>query len=289
MSRVLTCVGKYAENPLYVDKVYANVYSIEELCYVLYENAFLLDRDIVDKRIAIWIEKELNLSDLARNLYGLINANASAAAFVGTILSYVGYYSKEEISKTESILRLNVSMNAFEKLKAKADFLVENKHYVLGIAEYDKLLDILPEEEDELRSKIYNNLGITYMKLYLYDSAEKCFLTAYELTNNETAYTHYLTVKRMSMTDDEYVRFIASRAGSYKESIILESEYSDAKTEFDSTDKAQELRNIFALRTGPDAGIYYDEIGRITEGLKEGYRDIVLEAEKGIDSREKID
>lgn len=289
MSRVLTCVGKYAENPLYVDKVYANVYSIEELCYVFYENAFLLDKDIVDKRTAIWIEKELNLPDLARNLYGLINANASAAAFVGTILSYTGYYSKDEIAKTESILRLNVSMNAFEKLKAKADFLVENKHYVLGIAEYDKLLEILPEEEEELRSKIYNNLGITYMKLYLFDSAEKCFLAAYEATNNETAYKHYLTVKRMSLKDDEYVRFVASHSGAYKESISLETEFLDAKAEFDSTDEAAGLRNIFALRTGPDAAIYYDEIGRITESLKEGYRDIVLETEKGINSRENID
>jgi len=289
MSRVLTCVGKYAENPLYVDKVYANVYSIEELCYVYYENAFLLDRDIVDKKTAVWIEKEAGLPDLARDLYGLVNANASAAAFVGTILTYVGYYSKDEIAKTESILRLNVSMNAFEKLKAKADFLVENKHYVLGIGEYMKLLEILPEEEEELRSRIYNNLGITYMKLYLYDSAEKCFLASYAATNNETAYRHYLTVKRMSLSDDDYVRFISSEGGFYKESITLETALNEAKAEFENTDDAAHLKEIFALRNGVDAALYYEELGRITEGLKENYRDIVLESERGITSQENGD
>ena len=167
MNRVLMCIGEYAETPYYIEKVYVNVYSAEELCYVIYENAFLLDKDILDRKLTDWIDKQLKLHDLARDLTVLINQNASAAAFAGTILSYVGYYSKDEISRVESILRMNVSMNVFEKWKAKADFLVENRHFVLAISEYEKLLKSLPDNETSLQASIYNNLGIAYLKLYL--------------------------------------------------------------------------------------------------------------------------
>ena len=219
MNRALTCIGDYAKSPFYVDKVFVNVYSAEELCYVLYENAFLLERDILDMRLAEWIDRELGLKDLARDLYVLINQNASAASFVGTILSYVGYYSGEEISKAESILRMNVSMSVFEKWKAKADFLVENKHYTLAIHEYERLIKSLPDDEATLKANVYNNMGITYMYLYLFDSAEECFTMSYKTDNNEDAYRHYLTVKRMSLSDEDYIKLIAEEEESYRLSI----------------------------------------------------------------------
>ncbi|MCQ2519120.1 MAG: hypothetical protein MJ107_01175 [Lachnospiraceae bacterium] len=278
MNRVLTTVGDYAESPYYVDKVFVNVYSAEELCYVLYENAFILDQSILDKKLALWVDRELHLPDLARDLIVLANQNASPSAFVGTILTYVGFYSKNEISRVENILRMNVSMNVFEKWKAKADFLVENKHYALAIREYEKLLKVLPEDEQGLLSAIYNNMGITYMNLSLFDSAVKFFLASFDVDGNEDAYRHYLTVKRMSLRDDEYVRFIASRDDAYNLSIELESRMEELNQGFDKSDEAQALNELFALRSTGESAKYYEEIGKITEELKEDYRDIVLDS-----------
>ena len=288
MNRALVPVGRYAENPFYIDKVFVNVYSSEELCYVLYENAFLLDREIMDIKLAGWIEKELGLPELSRELYRLINAGGTAAAFVGTILSYVGFYSEDEVSKAESILRLNVSMNAFEKMKAKADFLVENKHFILAIKEYEKLLSVLPEDETELKSRIYNNMGITYMNLYLYESAEKCFLSAYETNNDETAYIHYLTVKRMSLSEEEYIKMVADEAEAYRLSISLETRLEEAKHGFEESDAAVKLKELFELKDSQNSGLYYEEMKRITEGLKEDYRDIVLDTERTDTGTENI-
>ena len=281
MNRALTCIGDYAKSPFYVDKVFVNVYSAEELWYVLYENAFLLERDILDMRLAEWIDRELGLKDLARDLYVLINQNASAASFVGTILSYVGYYSGEEISKAESILRMNVSMSVFEKWKAKADFLVENKHYTLAIHEYERLIKSLPDDEATLKANVYNNMGITYMYLYLFDSAEECFTMSYKTDNNEDAYRHYLTVKRMSLSDEDYIKLIAEEEESYRLSITLESRMDDVKRTFDRTDTARSLKELFELKNTKEGNLYYEEIARITHQLKEDYRDIVLENEQG--------
>lgn len=279
MNRAILCVGAYASNPFYVDKVFVNVYSLEELNFVLYENAFLMDKEILNRLLAEWIDKELKLQDLAKDLYTLLNQDSSAAAMVGTILSYTGYYSEADIERVESILRMNVSMNAFEKWKAKADFLVENRHFVLALSEYRKLLDALPEEESDLRARVYNNMGVVYMGLYLSDSAEQCFLSSYEIDNNEEAYRQYLLVKRLSLDDEEYIKLIAEHEDAYRLSIQLESEMEEERRSFDETDEAKSLLELFQKKN-VDGQAYYEEMLRYTESLKEDYRDIVLDYER---------
>lgn len=277
-NRVILCTGEVAKTPYYFDKVYANLYTIEELCYVLYENAFLIDKDILDKKLVEWIEKELKLPELARNLYSLINTNALPGAFVGTIMEYSGYYTADEIEKVESILRMNVSMNVFEKWKAKGDFLFENRHYLLAIKEYEHVLSNVSDDETELISKVYNNMGVTYMAMYLYDSAIDCFKASYEVNNNDTAYRHLLVAQRLKLSEDEYIKLIADTEEAYRMSIPIEGELEGIKEEFEKSAKAQKLRELFELKDQKDALKYYEEITSITEGLKADYRDTTLEA-----------
>lgn len=280
MNNVYLCVGAKAKNPYYFEKVYANVYTIEELCYVLYENAFLIDRDILNRNLVLWIETECKLPDLARNLYSLINQNAQPGAFVGTILEYAGYYTKDEIDKVESILRMNVSMNVFEKWKAKADFLFENRHFLLAVREYEHLLETLDEDEMDLRSRVYKNMGVTYMNLNLYESAIECFKHAFEINNDETAYKYYLTAKRLELSEDDYIRFIADEEDAYRMSVPLEGELEAAKAEFEDSPEAKHMQEIFALKDRKEADLYFEEVTRMTESLKAEYRDMTIEAEQ---------
>ncbi|MCR4729194.1 MAG: hypothetical protein K5796_11200 [Lachnospiraceae bacterium] len=277
--QVLACVGKQAEKPYYFEKIYTNIYSVEELCYALYENAFLIDNDIVSKDLADWIYKECGLTDLAAGLYPLVNQNAQAVSFVGTILEYTGYYGRDEIEKAESILRMNISMSVFEKWKAKADFLLENRHYILACKEYERVLAALSEDETELKSKIYNNMGVAYMALYLTDKAAECFKTAYAIDNNETAYKHYLAAMRLKLSDDEYIKLIASEDEAYKMSIRLESEFEEIKKGFENTERAKSMQALMELKDSGNASLYYEEIGRMAERLKADYRDVVLEGD----------
>ena len=277
-NRVLTTVGNIATNPYYFEKVYVNVYSMEELCYVLYENAFLIDKDILDKKLVDWIDKECGLTTLARNLYMLINTNSLPGPFVGTILEYVGYYTADEIEKAESILRMNVSMNVFEKWKAKADFLYENHHYYLAIKEYERILAGIDEEEIDLRSHIYNNMGVAHMALNVYDTAVDCFKKAYEINNDPKAFKHLLIAERLRLSEDDYIKFIADSEDAYRMSIPIEGEIEDLKARFDESDKARHLRGLFELKDQKDAAVYYEEITAMTENLKDEYRDEVLES-----------
>ncbi len=276
-NRALMCVGELAKTPYYFDKAYVNIYSIEELCYVLYENAFMIDRDILDRKLVDWIDKELNLPDLARDLYPLINQNALPESFVGTILQYVGYYSKDEIDKAESVLRMNVSMSVFEKWKAKADFLFENRHYLLAIKEYEHVLSVIDEDETDLKSRIYNNMGVTYMALYYFDSAIECFKNAYEINNDPTAYRHLLTANRLKMSEEEYIRLIAEEEDAYRLSIPIEGALKQAKEEFDETEEARNMKEMFLLKDNNETAKYYEQITAMTEQIKNDYREIAFE------------
>ena len=280
MNRILTCVGKTAEKPYYFEKVYANLYSLEELCYVIYENAFLIDKDIVNKELADWVNTECGLPDLARDLYSYVNQNVLPASFAGRILEYTGYYTKDEIEQVETVLKLNVSLNVFEKWKAKADFLYESHHYLLAIKEYEHVLESLDEDETDLRSKVYNNMGVTYMALYLYESAAECFEKSYSINNNGTAWKHYFIAKRLSLSEDDYVRLIAESEEAYRVSVPIEGELLAVNEAFEKCDETVKMKELFALQDGKEASLYYEEIDRLTGILKSDYREIALEADE---------
>ena len=59
VGRILLGTGEYAATPYYFENLGLKVYSEEELRYVLKENAFLLDREIINQRLVRWIEEEL--------------------------------------------------------------------------------------------------------------------------------------------------------------------------------------------------------------------------------------
>ena len=99
MGKPILCIGTYAKNPYHVDKIDRNVYCIEELCYLIVQNAFLLDEDSFDKELFDWIAAECCLDRLVDELRRMYAKKCSIAAMAGTILDYVGYNTKKEVTR----------------------------------------------------------------------------------------------------------------------------------------------------------------------------------------------
>lgn len=49
MGQIILGTGRYAGKPYFVEKFYINLYSIEELCYLLVEKAQMLDEEIMQR------------------------------------------------------------------------------------------------------------------------------------------------------------------------------------------------------------------------------------------------
>lgn len=278
MSHIILQTGKVAEVPYFLEKLYVNLYSVEELCCCLAENAEMFDQEIVSKSLVDWLDVQCGLSELAHALHALVNQKGSASAFVGTILEYVGLYPAEKSSEVEYIIKNNAGLTPFEKKKAKADYIMQNGHYFIALEQYENMLLKLPKEERKLRSSLLHNIGTANARLFMFGQAAEAFLMAYRLDGTVESLQQHLIAKRMSEVDKNYLDYIAEHPEWYEVSLQVERMYNACSGEFDTT---QENRMLFTLHVCKEEGSgagdntipYYDEIEKLTDDLKERYRE----------------
>lgn len=274
MGRILLQTGEYTTIPYSFDNLDIRVYSIEELCYVLRENAFLLDREILDKRLIKWIGEAVKLPELAGMLAPLLHNKTSVGAFVRVILSYVGLYDEEEIGRIEELFYQGMGLNAYEKLKTRIDYMVESRKYTPAITEYDALLARLPENETVLRARILHNKGTALCGLFLFEEAAVHFKLAYELDGDEETFIAYLAAKRMAMKEGDYISFAAGLTERYEDTLELERRMETLQAEWEQSEEKQFLIRRSLLRDEGDVA-YYAETDRKVQDLKNGYRENV--------------
>lgn len=280
MSQIILGTGAFAEKPYYVDKFYVNLYSVEELCYLFVEKAELLDEDIMRRDLVQWLEEQCGLDQLAHTLYSLLNQNGSTVAFAGTILEYVNLYPPEMIERTEQIIRNNDGLNPYERGKAKADYMLQNRKYYMALRQYYSLLARIPETDGVIRAGILHNMGVACAKLFMFRQAADRFLEAYESDRNEESLELYLAALRMHYEDKEYVAYIADHPEYHDVSLRVEKKMERSYGQFEGTD---ENRMLFTLQVFKEEGSgtagsdvqYYQEIEKLTAGLKEEYREYV--------------
>lgn len=277
MGQIILGTGKYAEKPYFIDKFYTNLYSVEELCYLLVEKAEMLDPEIMQRDLVQWLDEQCGLNQLAHALYSLLNQNGSTAAFVGIILEYVSLYPADVIARTEEIIRGNEGLNPWERWKSKADYLLQNRRYYGALKQYYALLTQLPETDKILRARIWHNMGVAYARLFMFMQAAQWFLKAYEADGAAESLALYLASVRMYSEDKEYISFIAEHPEYHNASLQVEKRMEQTAGQFEATD---ENRMLFTLQVFKEEGSstagsdtpYYQEIEKLTTGLKDRYR-----------------
>lgn len=278
MSRIILGMGKCAEIPYFFEKTYVNLYSLEELCYCLVENVELIDQEIVSSKVARWLDEQCGLPTLARALYSLVNQKGSASAYVGMILEYAGLYSKETVSHVETVIRNSAGLNPYERQKTKADYMLQNGYYMLALDRYDELLSRLPSGERELRGKALHNRGVVNARLFLFERAQEDFFAAYQANGSMESLKLFLTARRMKDQEGDYVAFLAKHPEWHDISLKVERMVEQAAGAYEMTD---ENRMLFTLRvcredgssTAGNAASYYEEIEKLTNTLKDDYRE----------------
>ena len=280
MSRPILCIGSYAKEPYHIEKIGRNVYCIEELCYCIVKNAFLIDEETFDGSLFDWIERECSLTKLADELRSMAAKRCSMASLAGTILDYVGYNTRKEVDRTEEILRANAGMDVYRKKLARAEFLMKNGRFSMAFREYEFLLNNTPEIDKKLRGRIEHNEGVMFARLFLFDKAAMMFQKAYEDGGERESYLQYLSAVRMNLSNKEYVSFIADSDEAYEASMDVESRMKEAEELYASSEDNLMLRKVALYKAEGKMHEYYDQVGEITDGMKRGYRDMVKDKVK---------
>lgn len=277
--RVSVCVGNYAKEPYRIPGLEMNVFSMEELCYCIKENAFLLDLSLLDDGLLDWIERECGLGELADRLHPLVHRRGQLSEFAAAILRYVGFYGEEAIQETEQALKKGAGLSGIEKRKNQVDYLVRKKKYRSALRGYDELLQNWQEEEaggmskpaPDFQAEIWHNKGVAYAGLMLYESAAECFRQAYGLSGDEAYCVDYLAAKRMQLSEKAYVDFAAGCTEWYPQTLELEKKYREAAEEWEKHPDYLQLYNRRELKSR-DRQKYNEENERLVQALKDSYR-----------------
>lgn len=187
MSELLICNQQIAAMPYYMEGLSVNLYSIEELCYYIANNTYLLERDFMCEDLCTWIGKELKMIELSDKLRDYMQSQQKLSGFVLLILSSNSYCPNEQIQSIRNLLIEMEEKSDFEINKIRADRLMEKKKYLSSIYEYKRLLDLeeIKEESPVLIGNIWHNLGTAYARLFLFQEAIKCYENAYKYNQNE--------------------------------------------------------------------------------------------------------
>jgi len=277
VSELILCKGRLSENPYYIVGLGMNIYSIEELCYYLVKDAYILDNDIMDENLCDYIGDELLLTDLASALKSLIKSGASLGQFVTTILDMTGYLPDEEKAKIKQVLVDNASLGFAEKRKKRADNLLEAKKYTRAIDEYQYMIGRMKKSDDpQMYACILHNIGVAYARLFMYDKASYYFKEAVMIDEDREIMIHYLQSLRMTMKKESYERFVL-RMG-YSDSLIREADdrLIDAKNEKVDSEYAREIEDIKDLRLEGKISEYYRSIEDTFDKWKQEYRDQMI-------------
>lgn len=205
MGAVKLCRHRRAKTPYFAESVGLRFYSIEELSWYLYENIYLADEALVGEKLYEWLEKELGMKALAERLRKGSSLGSHIYNQVMTILQASEYYGDAELEALSVKIREISGMQAQERMKCKADELLENENYWAAVMEYGKLLNIRQNSRlsVEFYAQVWNNLGCAYARLFLFDKAAGCFEMAHQFQKLEVYKEQAYYARRLSECGQE--------------------------------------------------------------------------------------
>lgn len=270
---VYLCIGNYAKNPYYIEKVGIRIYSVEELCYYLFQNAFLLDNTVMRMELCDFVEKELGLKELSGKLSGLIRAGGSLSAFVSTILEDTHYCSREELKNIEQALRDNDKLGPGQKRKVRGDYFYRNGKYMLALKEYEEAFQA-EGANDAFRSAVCHNMGVVYAKMFFFEKAGEMMKKAYSFLPDEDLYIKWLACSRLSGSREEYLDFILKEKADQDMYMKLEARLSQIFSEdAEKSDKKYlAFKKVLSMKGEGRVALYYEGIDNILAEWKREYR-----------------
>ena len=269
------CIGEYASVGYEPEDMGIKVYSLEELVYFVRENAVLLDNGFMDEALGQWLTEECKLQELGEELRKASRKRVSLKSYVGILLEYAGFYSKEINDQIENIIVENSSLSIYEKKKARGDALVQKGHYGKAGREYTKLLQMLPEDMTNLRGEIYHGCGVCLAKMFYFSLAGEYFLKAHALTGKIASYHQYLWTKRLAMSEEEYVEFLREHEEAYEDSVEMEEYLEQLGAQWEHSHSGMLLQGIQKEKELRRIAEYQNKLKERVDYLKDAYREMV--------------
>ena len=206
MGSLILCHDKHATHPYEITRIHCKIFTLEELCYYLCNNLYLIDYTIMNEQLVTWLKEELEMTDLAGALHDVIRLKGSVEKFVLTILKSSKIYREPEMIRIQNVLEHLKNQKDIERQKYKGDNLLESGEIEEAILVYQAILNAEKDESVDAKfyGKIYAGLGAAYGKLFLYQESAKMYDRAYQICADKELLKPYLYASYKYMSMEEY-------------------------------------------------------------------------------------
>lgn len=233
MGSLVLCHNKHAEHPYEISRIHCKIFTIEELCYYLCNNLYLIDYTIMNEQLCTWLDEELEMKELAGMLRDVLRLNGSVEKFVLTILKYSRIYREPEMIRIQNVLERLKNQKDIERQKYKGDNLLESGEIEEAIIVYQAIMN---QEKDEtvdpkFYGRIYAGLGAAYGRLFLYEESAKMYDRAYQICEDKVLLKPYLYASYKYMSLEEYHILLTKHEEYVEINAQMRQEMDDVKKE----------------------------------------------------------
>ena len=274
MAGVIICTGRYAKIPFICDGDGIKIYSAEELCYYLHENAENITFDFFSDRLINFIKDELELDELHIVLKRLIAEREKVKVLISAVLSVSDYYTSEEITDICRQLEQLESLNSSQKLKRHADYLLKCKMYKAARSEYLAAVsdDGASKLDGQEYGEVLHNLAVLDIMAGDINAAAVKFREAFERNKNIESLKQYLYAVKQGGGASVY----ESEAGYYLEYKGLYEQIEEglkkAENDFNESSIKSEIERITALEASGKTVQAAQLFNGIMQEIKGDYR-----------------
>lgn len=275
MSGLLLC-NKQSDVPYEIKESNTRIYSIEELAYYLYENAYFIDDTFFDQELVDYIEQQLGLPKVAMKLKYALGQKMNFSELILAIVNASQYYNDEEVKALEKELKMIASKSVPERMKTRADKLLENGKLTASMDTYQKILNnnMYKKQDESFYASIYEGLGKSMCRLFQFTNAIKSFKKAYELNDDKMYLEQIIMAKLMESENLEQEADLEEE--KLKDEILVDqckSKYLEAKEAIRTSDEYEQLEKIFVYDGRRNLDDYYEGIQEVLNTWKKDYKE----------------
>ena len=243
MGSLILCHKKRAKQPYEITRVHIRVHTIEELCYYVCNNLYLIDHTFMNRQLCDWIDTELEMEGLAGRLREELSRNCTQEQFVLALLKGSVIYNVSEINKIQISLDKLKNQKDVERAKFKADCLMESGEYEDAVLVYQSIVQ--EEWDDSVSRKFYGQvyacLGTAYGRMFLYEEAMAAYKEGYRILEDAGILKAYLYCCMKTKAPEEYVKMLSGNSAFLSMDAVLKEELKKARKENDLDIDEKEL------------------------------------------------
>ncbi len=218
MGSIILCHNVIAKTPFEITRIHKKIYTIEELCYYISHNLYLVDNTVINEQLCTWIEGELELRELSYQLRNILLDHIGKEVFIMTLMKESKIYIQSELNHLQSVLEKLRDLSEVERQKNKGDNLLKNGETEEAVLVYQSILRTQREESvsEKFFGKVYACIGAAYGRMFLYNEAMEMYDKAFQICNDPALVKCYLYAAKKCLDQTQY-KLILTKSEVFEE------------------------------------------------------------------------